>query len=301
MVGIPGYRSKRLQNLVVTRNDAQEITEALSDAFPSLRITHWEHCDAYYDEQSYYERCHEWHERGGVQSGLPKPERDVRDPRGESFPYFASFAVPEQHDFTAWIEPAGWEPRWTEFKDEWGFYHLLNEPQHRFRFLRSTFRARGERGEGTSNYSFIDPPEPLNDDEEIMLTGGQVYAHWPKENKAIKSFIEKVFRIVGRLTTDSFISVGKEYKGRTAEPFRSGGYYYRAGTDACSWALQRRHNYFQDRWKPGNYPFRPDEIYTPAELAAERARNAALRAEFMAKAEAEIEANRLRRPRAKRV
>ncbi|HEY7610982.1 MAG TPA: hypothetical protein VIF14_17275, partial [Alphaproteobacteria bacterium] len=101
----------------------------------------------------------------------------------------------------------------------------------------------------------------------------------------------------GRLTTDSFISCGPNLKARSAEPFRSGGFYYRAGKDACTWALQRRHNYFQDRWKPGNYPFKPDEIYTPEELAAERAASEAQRAELMARAEAEIAASRLRRSR----
>ena len=143
-------------------------------------------------------------------------------------------------------------------------------------------------------------PNPLDPEEIIYLTGGQVCAHWPKENSPAKAFFEKVFRIVARLTTDSFISVGPNLKARGAKPFRSGGYYYRAGRDACAWALQRRHNYFQDRWKPGNYPFKPDEIYTPEELAAEGARNEALWAEMKAKTEAEIEANRLRRPRAKR-
>ncbi len=271
----------------------------MRDAFPTLRITWHTLGDAYYDERSYYQRRHEWLECGGVQRGDPEPKRDVRDPRGEPFPYFASFAVPEQNDFNAWIEPAGWEPRWTEFKDEWGFYRLLNAPHHRFRFLRSTFHARGKRGKETSNYCFIDPPEPLNDDEEIVLTGGQVYGYWPKENKAIKSFVEKVFRVVGRLTTDSFISVGKGFKARSGEPFRS-GYYYRAGKDACAWALERRHNYFQDRWKPGNYPFKADEIYTPEELAAEQASSEALYAEIKARVAAEFEARRLRRPKAKR-
>ena len=298
MVGIPGYRTKRLQNLVVTRADALAITKALRAAFPSLRITLSNLSESYYDEQRYYERCHEWHERGGVRSGVPKPEREVRDPRGEPFPYFASFAVPEQDDFTAWIEPLGWQPRWTEGKDKWGFYRLLNRPLLEFRFLRSQFDAKGERGPG--NHLFADAPEPLDPEEIIYLTGGQVCAHWPKENSPAKAFFEKVFRIVARLTTDSFISVGPNLKARGAEPFRSGGYYYRAGRDACAWTLQRRHNYFQDRWKPGNYPFKPDEIYTPQELAAERARNEALWAEMKAKTEAEIEANRLRRPRAKR-
>ena len=66
----------------------------------------------------------------------------LRDPSGDTLIYYNSLADPRQLNFTAWVEPPGWQPVWVR-DDERGYYFLDNEPKLCFQFRRGWFTNSG--------------------------------------------------------------------------------------------------------------------------------------------------------------
>lgn len=88
---------------------------------------------------------------------------------------------------------------------------------------------------------------------------------WRKGDDSGKAFIQKVWRILGKMSTNRVVSVDKRTRmpvppdgSASAEP------YFRAANDALRWARGRRHNYLSwggQLYKPERYFdwLRPDD------------------------------------------
>ena len=81
----------------------------------------------------------------------------------------------------AWLEPEGWEPFWIGPTCPRGDYAIANEPRPYFGYLGSRIHMRG----GSE-----------------FLSEGFITSTFPKNDKKFRSFLNKVWRILGKLTTN---------------------------------------------------------------------------------------------------
>ena len=81
----------------------------------------------------------------------------------------------------AWLEPEGWEPFWIGPTCPRGDYAIANEPRPYFGYLGSRIHMRG----GSE-----------------FLSEGFITSTFPKNDKEFQAFLNKVWRILGKLTTN---------------------------------------------------------------------------------------------------
>ena len=109
---------------------------------------------------------------GRVGPHRSQPERFI-------VPYYETLADPDERYFLVWLEPSGWKPKWEGPNSE-GVYVIANRPRLQFTFERSG-RV---------------PPDYLN------LLGGRIWAYYLKDDKEHLRFLNKVWRIVAKLSTN---------------------------------------------------------------------------------------------------
>ncbi len=100
---------------------------------------------------------------------------------------------------TAWLEPEGWEPFWIGPTPESGDYVIANKPRLYFWY-----------GGGSRIYK--------RGGNEFLYEGF-ITSTFPKNDKEFKSFINKVWRILGKLTTNVFTYIDMK-SGRPYGPAR---------------------------------------------------------------------------------
>ena len=99
---------------------------------------------------------------------------------------------------TAWLEPEGWEPFWIGPTPESGNYVIANKPRLYFSY-------------GASGPGFY------KENGNLILRDGFITSTFPRNDKEFKSFINKVWRILSKLTTNVFTHVDRK-SGRPYGP-----------------------------------------------------------------------------------
>lgn len=254
------------------REDADEFSSALRAAFPRLHFVSREHWKTFVDWDWWHAawRGHREREKAGLPTAYVRHR--MRDPRNETPRYWPALGVAEEREFYGWVLPESWVAQWGE-EDDFGVRRVVNAPRLEFSFRRSRFHCR-DRSPGRETVWFEDPPEPRNDQETIVLEGGDLSIQWNRYDDEAEAFAKTVFRILFKQATDRFIHV--EFKSRRAlmaQPWRNRR-YGAAGRRAEAWALARRHNYLYGGQleKPASYPFAPGEVFSAEELAAIKAK-----------------------------
>ncbi len=269
----------------MTREDAADFSDALRAALPRLHLVSFDHWKSFVDWEAWREALEE-RRRIDPEGRMIEPVRHLmRDPRNEPPHYWPSLGVAEERDFCGWILPEDWIPQWRE-ADRFGVRRIVDLPRLEFFFRRSRFHCR-DRSMRLESVSFDDAPEPRNEDETIVLEGGELSILWNRYDDEAETFAKTVFRILFRHATDRFIQIeSKSRRALTGKPWRNRR-YGAAGRRAEAWALARRHNYLDGGQleKPASYTFAPGDVFSAAELAA-------IRAEWRAKLEEAIAAER---------
>jgi len=256
----------------MTREDADAFSSALRAAYPRLHFASREHWRTFVDWDWWHAawKLHEEREKDGLPTEFVRHR--MRHPRNEPPRYWPSLGVAEEREFYGWILPEDWVAQWGE-EDNFGVRRIVNPPRLEFFFRRSRFHCR-DRSPRRETVWFDDPPEPRDDDETIVLEGGELEIQWNRYDDEAEMFAKAVFRILFKQATDRFIQI--EYKSRralTGEPWRNRR-YGAAGRRAEAWALARRHNYLDGGQleKPASYPFAPDDVFSAEEFAAIKAK-----------------------------
>jgi hypothetical protein len=131
-------------------------------------------------------------------------------------PYFSSLGVPEESDFVAWREPTGWEPVWLP-RPRLGGIYIANTPDVQFTFHRSWPRKYVEKFTGTTMES---------------LTSQVIYSYYFRSNLEHLQFLNKVWRIIGRMSTN-VLDLDSPITGERAKCVRAN---FWVGPDALKWA-----------------------------------------------------------------
>jgi len=244
----------------MTRADASAFSEALRAAFPRIRFVSYDYAEKFFDFADWKAACDTAHLRG---EDSPRSLEFTRDPGDELPDYFPSLADVAERRFWVWVEPPNWRPRWRRRKRA-GILTIENFPRLHFYFWRGGFnlpdpRRAKERQDDPDPEIFDLPLQPLSLDrnEAITLRGDRMLGGWKKGDDSAKAFIDKVWRILGKVSTNRLVSVDS----RTRQPIPPDGTaltepYVRAATDALRWARWRRHNYLEwsGQWyKPERY------------------------------------------------
>jgi len=269
---MPGYwkpfHVKVLECVIMTRDDAFAFSEALRAAFPRIRFLREDYANKFIDYSAWREACREAERKGRM---TPRRYDFARLPKNEWPDYFPSLADVLEKSFFVWVEPPNWRPRWR-LRKRADLLVIENLPRLRFTFWRGGFycpdprRTDGLHGNPhlpTRNLDlqpgFIDSKEP------IALEGHRMLGGWTKGDDVAKAFVHKVWRILGKMSTNRLVSVDRH----TLQPIPPDGSaaveaYVRAANDALRWARGRRHNYlaWNNHWyKPERYFdwLRPEE------------------------------------------
>ena len=244
----------------MTRDDAYAFSDALRAAFPRLRFVRYDHADKFFDYPAWKRACDK---AGKIGTRTPRQLDYTRDPKEELPDYFQSLADVSDRHFWVWIEPPNWRPRWRR-RDRAGILVIENFPRLHLEFTRGGFelpdprRAKERQDDPDSPLSGLEvQPLSLDRNEAIVLTGGRMLGAWNKGDQTAKAFVQKVWRILGKMSTNRLVEVAP----RTRQPIPPNGAattepYLRAATGALRWARWRRHNYLKwgGQWyKPEGY------------------------------------------------
>lgn len=269
---MPGYwkpfHVKVLECVVMTRYDAFAFSEALREAFPRIRFLRKDYADKFIDYPAWRLACREADAAGRM---TPRRYDFARLPMNEWPDYFPSLADVLERHFYVWVEPPNWRPRWRYSKRS-DLLEIENIPRLRFTFWRGGFscpdprRQDGLHGDPHLPVHDLDlQPGAIDRKESILLEGHRMLGGWRKGDDSGKAFIQKVWRILGKMSTNRVVSVDKRTRmpvppdgSASAEP------YFRAANDALRWARGRRHNYLSwggQLYKPERYFdwLRPDD------------------------------------------
>lgn len=219
------YSTKRRQ-FAMTDADSEAFSSALRDAFPTIRFVR-------YPSQSHLKKT---------------LGRDELWPEDFTLMYCESLAhridldSPEiwrwdRDGFTSWLEPDDWEPFWIG-PTPYGHYIIANKPKLFFWYSESSIYHR--RSEST-------------------ISGGHISSSFPKGDKEFISFLNKVWRIFGKLTTNVLTAVDKKRNlpYRPAEP----QFMCACGYHALAWMRKEPNRYVFDNLRPPedgeNGPYAP--------------------------------------------
>jgi hypothetical protein len=235
-------------------------SDALRAAFPCIRFVRYDYARKFFDYRAWKAACDTARRDDGDR---PRQMDFTRDP-GNALPdYFQSLGDVSEQQFWVWVEPPRWRPRWRRRKRA-DILVIENFPRLHFEFRRGGFnlpdpRRGAERQEDPTPQHFDLPDHPLSldRDEPITLSGDRMLGGWKKGDDTAKAFVHKVWRILGKMTTNRLVAVDR----CTRQPIPPDGTaapeaYVRAATDALRWARWRRHNYLEwsGHWfKPEGY------------------------------------------------
>lgn len=191
--------------------DEEEFSRLLREAFPEIRFLRYEY----------------WRRRidGGQDQKLAPPNLKLH--------YYDSLAVPGEMMLRAWREPEKWKPVWTDEPNRNGVYGIVNEPRHQFVYQSCCGVRTSEHG----GWLYRNP----------TIREGRFFAYWNKEDKEAQSFVNKVWRITGKLTSNRLILVDEDTKKPISGPHRP---YIWVGHHARRWCLADPMRTIQFRWRP---------------------------------------------------
>ena len=196
MEGEPGFRFKT-RYTAMNAADAEDFSRALIEAYPNVRFIrhpYWEYTLF----------------KGRRADGCWEAERIKNQPPNLHVPYVGSMGIPDGDDFMVWLEPEGWEPIWFG-PGKFGTYSIINRPRLWFKFGRSR--------------EYPHPPDLT------VLDDSRIESRYHRENKEHQAFLNKVWRIVAKLTSQALVLHDKdtlEVKGL------SDGASGNAGTRRCT-------------------------------------------------------------------
>jgi len=208
--------------------DIARFDSALRAAYPGIRflkrdyLRHWEEC-VYRDPLP-----------GEKWPALVSSR--MRPPHGDPMPYLPSLSDHGGNIVLAWVEPSGWRPQWSDRPLRSDNYLILNKPDLRFHFRPSQYCVVGLERRTTW---MLHPPSSLEYEEFCMMTDGDLDGPYLFYEEEQIEFLNGVWRIMRRLTTNDLASVDP----RTLHSFaRVRLESQRAGHDAAEWTRQdRRH------------------------------------------------------------
>lgn len=128
----------------------------------------------------------------------------------------------------AWVQPHGWQPKWERQDLGIGYFKdvLANKPEKCIRFLRSSgFTPRTSDG-GLPIMRFA--------------TEGGMNAGYDTNNREVRSFVDAVYRLLAKFTTNKFAVVNPDTR-RVVRIIS--GHWDWAGHDALNMCRTHR-NYF---------------------------------------------------------
>lgn len=143
--------------------------------------------------------------------GEGHPWEDLKPPHLD-LQYFDSLGDPSEWRFRAWVEPKGWQPDW-QGPNENGIWVIKNQPHLQFVF---------ERG-------MTIPPEHTN------LQAGRVWAYFGKDDREYRAFLNRLWRILAKMTTNSLLLVDRETKELRGPTVRCTTW---AGPHAIAWCRE---------------------------------------------------------------
>lgn len=203
---------------VVTPTDAERFSRMLVSAFPSIRFTR--------------KRAGEYtlHELNPDLT-LKRLETLYFKPPHLHVPYVDSMGVPDCGDFTAWVEPEDWQPSWGG-PGHLDFYWIENKPE-----LAFDLRTSGAY-----------PSVTRADEGALHLSIHRIEASYYPDQPDKKRFLDKVWRILAKMTTNKLLRVDRE----TREPleYQAGSELCWAGPDAIRWALEHPLRTFGEDIRP---------------------------------------------------
>ncbi len=132
------WNSKCRYYVATTAKDAQDFSDALRAAYPDIRFLPEDYTEKWSEIWRWAPVITEMRNHDCWSFDPPL----MRDPSGDTLIYYDFLADPRQLNFTAWVEPPGWQPVWVR-DDERGYYFLDNEPKLCFQFRRGWFTNSG--------------------------------------------------------------------------------------------------------------------------------------------------------------
>ncbi len=197
--------------------DSEDFSIALREAFPSIKFIR-------------YPRLFTLRKTLG---------RDDLQPEDMSLFYCDSLAqefeidTPESRmwDSTiiAWLEPEGWEPFWIGPTSPRGGYTIANRPRLYFSYLSSGARYYREKG-------------------NLILREGFIASTFPRNDKEFRSFLNKVWRILGKLTTNVLTCIDM----KSGMPYGPAGpiFINTCGLHALEWMREAPNRYVFSNCRP---------------------------------------------------
>jgi hypothetical protein len=151
----------------------------------------------------------------------------LKDPIVHKIPYRDSLGEPEERRYWAWVQPKGWRPRWEGPNAEKGF-RIANTPRLNFVFEKSVI--------------------PLG--RATDLTEGRMWAFYDRDDKEHLSFLNKVWRICAKMTTNVLDSehwrTGPKRSHNVKGPW--------VGPDAMRWCRENPKRRLGARYMPQEKP-----------------------------------------------
>lgn len=147
-----------------------------------------------------------------------------QEPLNLALHYYESLGDPEEFHFLVWVEPEDWHPDWTG-PNENGIWYVTNEPRLQFVFHRSDV-----------------PPDWDSD-----MRDGRVWAYYEKGDDEHRLFLNHVWRITTKLTTNYLQHVDRDTKIPTGPPSRPNLW---AGLHALEWCREDPQRTLASDWRP---------------------------------------------------
>lgn len=212
MEGEPGFRFKT-RCTAMNAADAEDFSRALLEAYPNVRFVRHPYSEYYVF-------------KGRRADGCWQTERVENQPPNLHVPYVDSMGVPDGGRFMVWLEPEGWEPIWFG-PGKLGIYFIINEPKLWFVFGRSR--------------EYPHPPDLT------VLDDSRIESRYHRANKEHQAFLNKVWRIVAKLTSQALVLHDKdtlEVKGLSERSMLWAGHH------AIRWCREDPKRFITDRYKP---------------------------------------------------
>lgn len=150
--------------------------------------------------------------------------KEKQKPPNLNLQYYDSLGDPGERRFRVWVEPEGWEPDW-QGPNENSIWFIANKPRLEFVFERSN----------------TIPPEHIN------MRDGRIRAYYRKDDDEHRLFLNRVLRIVGRMTTNVLRHTDRDTKIVDGPPMRT---VLWAGPHARAWCLEDPRRTLGSDWRP---------------------------------------------------
>lgn len=146
-----------------------------------------------------------------------RPKKNLR--------YYSSLAEPEVFSFHVWREPEDWDPLWLG-PNKYNVYELPNKPRFRFTYEASVIRPN----------------------RRTQLDSGRIWGLYHKEDKEHLSFLNKVWRLTAKLTTNVLDVHDRETGEVLQHSYRS---MHWVGHHTAEWCRADPDRRIDESWRPG--------------------------------------------------